>query len=176
MPLKDIMIPYMKLSNNGIADILVKTMGRVEKHDGSTKAGLKVVRSYGKSLKLDMKTWNFEDGSGMSHKNSVSSNALTDMLYKVQKEKNWYKTYYSSLPVAANAERMIGGSLRNRFKDPLTAGKVIAKTGSLNGVNTLSGYVQADSGKWYIFSVLVQNKEDTIPVIDKIVTTMAKEL
>ncbi|MEK4759281.1 D-alanyl-D-alanine carboxypeptidase/D-alanyl-D-alanine-endopeptidase [Viridibacillus sp. FSL E2-0187] len=176
MPLKDIMIPYMKLSNNGIADILVKTMGQVERHDGSTKAGLKVVKSYGKSLKLNMKSWDFEDGSGMSHKNSVTSNALTDMLYKVQKEKSWYQTYYTSLPVAANAERMIGGSLRNRFKDPLTAGKVIAKTGSLNAVNTLSGYVQADSGEWYIFSVLVQNKEDTIPVIDKIVTTMAKEL
>lgn len=176
MPLKEIMIPYMKLSNNGIADILVKTMGRVKKHNGSTKAGLKVVKSYGKSLKLDMRSWNFEDGSGMSHKNSVSSKALTDLLYKVQNEKNWYKTFYNSLPVAANAERMVGGSLRNRFKEPLTAGKVIAKTGSLNGVNTLSGYVQADSGEWYIFSVLVQNKEDTIPTIDKIVSTMAKEL
>ncbi|MBK3493472.1 D-alanyl-D-alanine carboxypeptidase/D-alanyl-D-alanine-endopeptidase [Viridibacillus sp. YIM B01967] len=176
IPLKEIMIPYMKLSNNGIADILVKTMGRVEKSEGSTKAGLQVVRKYGELLKLNIRAWTFEDGSGMSHKNSVSSNEFTQLLYKVQKEKTWYKTFYTSLPVAANSERMIGGSLRNRFKDPVTAGKVFAKTGGLNDVNTLSGYVQADSGKWYIFSILVQNKSDTIPAIDDIVTVIAKEL
>ncbi|HWI48568.1 MAG TPA: D-alanyl-D-alanine carboxypeptidase/D-alanyl-D-alanine-endopeptidase, partial [Rummeliibacillus sp.] len=175
MPLSQLMTPYMKLSNNGIADILVKTMGKVKMHKGSTEAGLKVLRQYAKSRHLNIEEWSFEDGSGMSHSNRVSSINLTHLLFTVQKEK-WLNTYFNSLPVAANSERMVGGTLRNRLKSPLTAGKVIAKTGSLSGVNTLSGYLIGSSGKPYIFSILVQNKSGTIPAIDEIVEVMAGQL
>ncbi|MFJ8262064.1 D-alanyl-D-alanine carboxypeptidase/D-alanyl-D-alanine-endopeptidase [Rummeliibacillus sp. NPDC094406] len=175
MPLSQLMIPYMKLSNNGIADILVKTMGKEKMHQGSTKAGLKVLREYAKSRHLNIDEWSFEDGSGMSHSNRVSSINLTQLLFTVQKEK-WFNTYFNSLPVAANPERMVGGTLRNRLKSPLTAEKVIAKTGSLSGVNTLSGYLIGNSGKPYTFSILVQNKSGTIPAIDAIVEVMAGQL
>lgn len=175
MTLEQLLIPYMKLSNNGIADILVKTMGKVKKNEGSTTAGLEVIREYGKSINLNMADWQFEDGSGMSHENRVSSLAVSELLYKVQGE-DWFNTYFTSLPVAANTDRMVGGTLRNRLKDPLTAGKVYAKTGSLTGVSTLSGYLEASSGQSYIFSVLVQNKSGTSSTIDEIVKEIAKEL
>ncbi|MGX9135202.1 D-alanyl-D-alanine carboxypeptidase/D-alanyl-D-alanine endopeptidase [Rummeliibacillus sp. JY-2-4R] len=175
MPLSQLMIPYMKLSNNGIADILVKTMGQVKMNKGSTEAGLKVLRQYAKSRQLNIEDWSFEDGSGMSHSNRVSSINLTHLLFTVQKE-TWFNIYINSLPVAANSERMVGGTLRNRLKSPLTAGKVFAKTGSLSGVNTLSGYVTGFSGKSYTFSILVQDKSGTIPAIDAIVEVMAEQL
>lgn len=175
MTLEQLLIPYMKLSNNGIADILVKTMGKVKKHRGSTEAGLQVLREYGDSINLNMAEWQFEDGSGMSHNNSVSSLSMSELLLKVQEEE-WFTTFYKSLPVAANTDRMVGGTLRNRLKDPLTAGKVFAKTGSLTGVSTLSGYVDASSGKSYVFSVLVQNKSGASAAIDEIVKEIAKEL
>ena len=173
--LEQLLIPYMKLSNNGIADILVKTMGKVKNHHGSTKAGLQIIREYGNSINLNMEDWQFEDGSGMSHKNNVSSLAVSELLYNVQAE-DWFNTYFTSLPVAANTDRMVGGTLRNRLKDPLTAGKVYAKTGSLTGVNTLSGYLEASSGQSYIFSVLVQNKSGASTAIDEIVKEIAEEL
>ena len=175
MPLSQLMIPYMKLSNNGIADILVKTMGKVKLHKGSTEAGLKVLRQYAKSRQLNIEDWIFEDGSGMSHSNRVSSIDLTKLLFTVQKEK-WFSNYFNSLPVAANSERMVGGTLRNRLKSPLTAEKVFAKTGSLTGVNTLSGYLIGSSGKTFTFSILVQNKSGTTPGIDAIVEVMAENL
>ena len=175
MPLEQLLIPYMKLSNNGIADILVKTMGRIINHRGSTKDGLKVLEEYGKSINLNMADWRFEDGSGMSHENSVSSLLLSELLFKVQGE-DWFTTYFTSLPVAGNADRMVGGTLRTRLKDPLTAGKVYAKTGSLTGVSTLSGYLEASSGQSYIFSVLVQNKSGASTAIDEIVKEIAEEL
>lgn len=175
MTLEQLLIPYMKLSNNGIADILVKTMGKVKNHHGSTKAGLQAMREYGNSINLNMTDWQFEDGSGMSHENRVSSSLVSELLYKVQGE-DWFNTYFSSLPVAANTDRMVGGTLRNRLKDPLTAGKVFAKTGSLTGVSTLSGYLEASSGQSYIFSVLVQNKSGASTAIDEIVKEIAKEL
>ena len=175
MPLEQLLIPYMKLSNNGIADILIKTIGKVEYHHGSTKAGLKAVNNFGNSIGLPMKDWSFEDGSGISHANNVSSIAVSDLLFKVQRE-NWFSTFFTSLPVAGNSERMVGGTLRNRLKDPLTAGKVFAKTGSLTGVSSLSGYLEGSSGEQYIFSVLVQNKSGAAAVIDEIVKEMATEL
>ena len=175
MPLKELLIPYMKLSNNGIADILVKTMGKVEQNHGSTKAGLKVVERFGNSINLEMSNWSFEDGSGMSHANSVSGMAINDLLLKIQQE-DWFDTYFNSLPVAAHPDRMVGGTLRNRLKDQLTAGKVSAKTGSLTGVSTLSGYLEGNSGDQYIFSILIQDKSGTVSIIDEIVLEMAKKL
>lgn len=174
MTLKELLIPYMKLSNNGIADILIKTMGKVENHHGSTNAGLKVINEYGKSIGLNMNDWYFEDGSGMSHENHVSSLAVSELLYKVQNE-DWYDSFLTSLPIAGNSDRMVGGTLRNRLKDPSTAGNVFAKTGTLNGVAALSGYIDASSGKRYIFSVLVKNKSGAAPIIDEIVIEIAKE-
>ncbi len=174
MTLQELLIPYMKLSNNGIADILIKTIGKVKNHHGSTNAGLKVLREYGESVGLNMNDWYFEDGSGMSHENHVSSLVVSDLLYKVQSEE-WFDSFLTSLPVAANSERMVGGTLRNRLKDPLTAGKVFAKTGSLSGVSALSGYVDVSSGKRYIFSILVQNKSGAAAGIDEIVKAIAKE-
>ncbi|WP_277584253.1 D-alanyl-D-alanine carboxypeptidase/D-alanyl-D-alanine endopeptidase [Psychrobacillus antarcticus] len=175
MTLEQLLIPYMKLSNNGIADILVKTIGKVKNNHGSTKAGLKAIREYGESINLNMTDWQFEDGSGMSHENRVSSLLVSELLYQVQGE-DWFTTYFTSLPVAANPDRLVGGTLRNRLKDPLTAGKVYAKTGSLTGVSTLSGYLEASSGQSYIFSVLVQNKSGASSAIDEIVKEIAREL
>ncbi|MBD3107987.1 D-alanyl-D-alanine carboxypeptidase/D-alanyl-D-alanine-endopeptidase [Bacillus sp. AGMB 02131] len=175
MPLEQLLIPYMKMSNNGIADILIKTIGKVQIQYGSTHTGLKAVRSFCKSIGLHMNNWYLEDGSGMSHANNVSGNELSDLLFKVQK-KNWFPSFYKSLPVSGNPEKMVGGTLRKRLNDPMTAGKVIAKTGSLDGVSTLSGYLESSSGKQYIFSVLVQNKEGSGYVIDEIVRVMASGL
>ena len=174
MPLSELLIPYMKLSNNGIADILVKTMGKVKGNHGSTAAGLKVVKAYGQSIGLDMNKWLFEDGSGMSHDNRVSSETVSQLLFAVQQEP-WYATYVTSLPVAGAANRMVGGTLRTRLTNPITAGNVIGKTGSLTGVAALSGYVHAQSGNDYIFSILVQNKSNAATAIDEMVKVIASE-
>ena len=176
IPLAELMIPYMKLSNNSIANILVKTMGKLRMGQGSTKAGLSVLKQYAFSRQLDIDHWLFEDGSGMSHHNRVSSVLLTQLLYSIQAEEQWYGTFFNSLPVAGYSDRMIGGSLKNRLKTSITKGKVFAKTGAIDGVNTLSGYLIGNSGKMYIFSVLVQNQKNTIPTIDEIVEVMVEKL
>ena len=57
----------------------------------------------------------------------------------------------ASLAVSGDPE----GTLRHRMTDALMEGKVQAKTGSISGVSTLSGYVTASSGKTYVFSILL---------------------
>lgn len=176
MTLKQLMVPYMKLSNNSIADILVKTMGKKVYDDGSRLAGIQVMREFGADIGLNMNQLAFEDGSGMSHKNAVSANSQTLLLANIQ-QKSWYNTLLTSMPIAGQKNRLVGGTLKNRLTNPLTHNKVFAKTGTIDNVNSLAGYVQAKSGKWYTFSILTQNnRRSMVQSIDEVVITIAREL
>ena len=173
MPLKDLMIPFLKLSNNTHAEVLAKEMGRVKNGEGSWVAGLKVMREYGDSVGLDMNQWVFEDASGMSHANKIPSSQLTQLLHHVRSEP-WYGTFLKGLPIAGGNERFTGGTLRLRMKTAPARGNVIAKTGSLDNVSALAGYAKTRDGELLIFSVQTQNtKSSTVPVIDRLATTIA---
>ena len=174
MPLKDLFIPFMKLSNNGHAEVLVKEMGKVIGGEGSWDKGLAVMESTLADMGIDTKTMLLRDGSGMSHKNLVTANEITKLLYSVQ-SKPWYPTFLNSLPIAGNDERFVGGTLRNRMKGTAATGNVKAKTGSLNGVTALSGYAETRDGETLIFSVMINNylNDTTYEVHDKIAVVIA---
>lgn len=156
IPLEEIIIPFMKLSNNGIGEVLVKEMGRKVYNDGSWDAGLDVMKEAALTFGIDENTILLRDGSGMSHKNYIPASELTEMLYHIQTEE-WFQAFEFSLPVAGEADRMVGGTLKNRLSQEQTKGKVKAKTGTLTGVYTLSGYVTNQQGKKLIFSILNNN-------------------
>lgn len=169
IPLKTLMKPFVKLSNNSIADILVKTMGREVYGKGHINEGLKVLNDYGTSIRLNMDKWSFEDGSGMSHENRVTPNEFTSLLFNVRNEPN-YRELYSNLPIAGNRDRLIGGTLRNRFTTSSLKNRVVAKTGTLDGVYTLAGYVTAKSGRTYAFAIMTQNQtSNKVGEIDNVV-------
>ncbi|MGM9951706.1 MAG: D-alanyl-D-alanine carboxypeptidase/D-alanyl-D-alanine-endopeptidase [Lysinibacillus sp.] len=168
--IKEMFPTFMKLSNNSMADIFVKTLGAEAYGKGDTQTGVKVLREYGQSIGLDMGSWSFEDGSGMSHKNKISPNDLTALLYHVRGMQA-YQTYYQSLPVGGAKERLVGGSLRTRFTLSAHQYRVTAKTGHITGVYTLSGYVKAKSGKTYTFSIMTENRSTSaIAGIDAVVS------
>ena len=50
-----------------------------------------------------------------------------------------YETYYNALPIGGHRDRLIGGSLRDRYTSASTEFKVFAKPGAISGVNTLAG-------------------------------------
>lgn len=156
MPLKDIIIPFMKLSNNGHGDMLVKEMGKVFYDEGSWDKGIQVMKEELERFGLDINDIVLRDGSGMSHKNLISPHDLTQLLYEVQ-HKDWYEDFEHAQPVSGEPGKLIGGTLSYRLTDPSVKGKVLAKTGSLTGVSTLSGYMTTQSGKKLVFSIMMNN-------------------
>ncbi|MEI4769063.1 D-alanyl-D-alanine carboxypeptidase/D-alanyl-D-alanine-endopeptidase [Psychrobacillus sp. FJAT-51614] len=172
MPLKELIIPFMKLSNNTHAEMLAKEMGKVKYGEGSWDAGLSVMREYATSVGLESKQWKFEDASGMSYSNKITSEQLSQLLYVVRHEP-WYNTYYKSLPVAGESDRFIGGTLRNRLKGFPAKGNIMAKTGSLENIKSLAGYAKTKNGETLIFTILTEDtKTSTIPVIDQFATAI----
>lgn len=174
IPLSELLIPFMKLSNNGHGEVLTKEMGKVTHGEGSWDQGLQVIDKVVSEFDVNTETILLRDGSGMSHKNMIPANEMTKLLYHIQ-DTSWYPIFEKSLPVAGEEERLIGGTLTKRMVDPEVKGKVKAKTGKINGVSTLSGYVTAKSGEKLIFSILINNYlgEDITIIQDEIVSLLA---
>ena len=140
-----------KPSDNLLAESLVRTLGAVKGKAGTYGAGHAVETSFFKSLGLDTAAIDLVDGSGLSRFDLVTPRAVTDLLRAMHGKPDW-SAYYDSLPIAG-----VDGSLRNRMKGTPAAGNVHAKTGSLGGVSSLSGYVTGTGGGLYTFSLLMNN-------------------
>jgi serine-type D-Ala-D-Ala carboxypeptidase/endopeptidase (penicillin-binding protein 4) len=92
------------------------------------------------------------DGSGLSRRDVVTPRAVVAILRYAQTQP-WFGAYYDSLPVAG-----VDGSLQDRMKDTPAAGRIHAKTGSVEHVRNLSGYAETPGGRKLIFSFLSNNQ------------------
>ena len=156
MPLSQLLTPFLKLSNNMHAEILVKTAGRVASGEGSWDAGLEAISGKLGGLGIDPATLSLVDGSGLSRMDQLAPDQVTSLLLAAQ-TKPWFHTWYDALPIAGAADRMVGGTLRSRMKGTPAENNLHGKTGSLTGVSALSGYVTTADGVPLVFSMISNN-------------------
>ncbi|WP_204003999.1 D-alanyl-D-alanine carboxypeptidase/D-alanyl-D-alanine endopeptidase [Virgisporangium aurantiacum] len=156
MTLGELLVPFLKLSNNMHAEVLLKEMGRAAAGQGSWAAGLAAASGALTALGVDMTVQRQVDGSGLSRQDLLTNHQITTLLLAARAEP-WYQTWYDALPIAGVSERMVGGTLRSRMVGTPAAGNVHAKTGTLTGVSALSGYVTDANGRKLVFSMINNN-------------------
>lgn len=91
------------------------------------------------------------DGSGLSLYNYVSASLEVELLKYAYRNPNIYMHLLPSLPVAGQ-----DGTLRRRMGGSFTSGNVHAKTGTLEGVASLAGYLTSANGHVLAFAIINQ--------------------
>ena len=172
-PLDSVLHQVNKPSDNLAAEHLLKTLARA-RYDvpGSAALGLTVLKEYLASIHIDTTKMILADGSGLSWYNALSPETITEVLIDQYRRSSSFRHFYESLPVAG-----IDGTLKNRMKGTKAEGNVHAKTGSLTGVSSLSGYVTTRNGNMLVFSILCNHFPEKIMYLrnaqDKIMELLA---
>ena len=140
-----------KVSQNLHAEILLRLLGREKGTAGTIEGGLEVLRGFLNQAGITGDQYAFYDGSGLSRQNLVTPHAVVQLL-RYADSQPWGASFRDTLPLSGT-----DGSLSNRFKNVDVQGRVQAKTGSLGGVKTLSGYATTNRGERVAFSILSNN-------------------
>lgn len=145
-PLRDVVGVMLQESDNLAAELLVKELGARFGGAGTTAAGLAVVRSTLASMGLSGDGVASVDGSGLDRSDRLTCDVLQATLSRSGQGGELGR----ALPVAGH-----NGTLARRFAGSPAAGRVSAKTGSLQGVTGLSGWTVGTDGRALQFSLLV---------------------
>jgi D-alanyl-D-alanine carboxypeptidase len=140
-PLAGIVRRMNVASRNFSAEVLGKYLGAQVSGRGSIATGAGAIRTYAERHDVSLET---HDSSGLSYANRASATGIVRLLW-VADGASWGPTLRASLPHGGQ------GTLEDRLKDV----RVRAKTGTLENVSALSGWVWLEaSDEWAEFSIL----------------------
>lgn len=158
-PLLEILDVINKKSHNLLAEQVLRAVGRVAAGDGSVNGGVKAIHhmlEHGAGIEAvtpDQLT--LFDGSGLSAENRVTARSLVQLLAFVERSTLW-ESFWSTLPEAGVRRGGLG-----RMGQTPAAGNLRAKTGTINRVSALSGYVTSADGERLAFSIISNNVPST---------------
>ncbi|HET9441408.1 MAG TPA: D-alanyl-D-alanine carboxypeptidase/D-alanyl-D-alanine-endopeptidase, partial [Longimicrobiales bacterium] len=154
-PLIDVLEIVNKKSHNLMAEQTLRTVGRVALGEGSVAAGEKaVVQLLMKETGATPEGFRMDDGSGLSVLDRASSRNFIQLLSFMAKSP-MFDSYWQTLPEAG-----VAGGLR-RMGGTAAAGNLRAKTGTIDNVSSLSGYVRSQNGERLAFSIIANNVPST---------------
>jgi serine-type D-Ala-D-Ala carboxypeptidase/endopeptidase (penicillin-binding protein 4) len=152
IPLGDSVKLVNKISQNLHTEVLLRTAmrqaGPWNSFDDVTKFAVDFYAQVGIAPQDMIQT----DGSGLSRHDMVTPRAMLTLLRYVQ-TRPWFESFFASLPVAG-----VDGTLEERMKNTSAAGRVHAKTGSVEHVRTMSGFADAAGGRRLAFSFMSNNE------------------
>ena len=152
LPMGQIVTEMLQASDNTTAELLTKELGFRFGGGGSTAAGVAVLRATAETLgRGAADELVLRDGSGLDRSNRATCGSLTALLDTPAGR----DALRASLPVAARS-----GTLAGRFAGTPAAGRLAAKTGSLEGVVALSGYATDAGDDALAFTILVNDSRD----------------
>ena len=154
-PLSLIVYWLNKFSNNFMAEQINMALGaKVLGPPGTREKGLSVIRKYLLSCGIAPDCFSLSEASGLSRNNRLSASALVRVLLVAARDFSYNSEFMASLGVSG-----VDGTLKEKLIDPGAKRRIRGKTGTLRGVNALTGYGMARDGKRFAFAVLVNSKE-----------------
>ena len=151
-PIELVIARANKDSMNLFAEALCKRLGFAKtKEPGSWKNGTAAVGAFLRSLDVPAEAFKLDDGCGLSKENKISPAAIATVLQHEYFSEN-RDLYLRTLSVAGQ-----DGTLDNRFPGSSLQGRVFGKSGYVDGVSTLSGFIKRADGSLYIFSIMMND-------------------
>jgi D-alanyl-D-alanine carboxypeptidase/D-alanyl-D-alanine-endopeptidase (penicillin-binding protein 4) len=143
-----------KFSSNLMARHLLLTIGEERLGGPATlEKGAAAITEWGRERGLDLQGMQIDNGSGLSRTTQISALQMAQTLSAAYHSR-FAPEFLASLPLAG-----MDGTLRSRMKMS-PAGAVRLKTGHLDGVSGVAGYVTANSGKTYVLVSLINDGAD----------------
>jgi D-alanyl-D-alanine carboxypeptidase len=118
----------------------------------SAKAGAARAREVLQAWNISDDSLVIADGSGLSRYNYVTSEALVRILHVMRSDSRHATAFVDSLPLAGR-----DGTLARRLAGTAAEGKVRAKTGTVDNVRAIAGYVETADGETLLFSMIANN-------------------
>ena len=159
--LEDLVYFINQTSNNHMSEALLKSTGFYKEGNYSLDTGKATVNKHLTKKTIDFQGFNYADGSGLSRSNVITPMSQVKFLSELMNEK-YFDSYFKSLPIGGQT-----GTLRSMFLNTEAYGQVFAKTGTLNRVKTLAGYIKTKKGKLLTFSLLINNYNGSVAQVKK---------
>jgi D-alanyl-D-alanine carboxypeptidase/D-alanyl-D-alanine-endopeptidase (penicillin-binding protein 4) len=148
--LRELVASMMHVSQNQYAEILLKAAG------GRAKAQ-EILRRWN----VADGSYVMADGSGLSRYNYVTSGTLVRVLQEMHGNATHRDAFPGTLAVVGK-----DGTLVQRLSQTPAAGRVRAKTGTVDNVRAIAGYIETDGGDTLAFSMIANNFTGPAAVID----------
>ena len=149
-PLRQLAASMMRVSQNQYAETLLKAAG-----------GRDRLQNVLKDWEIANDSYVIADGSGLSRYNYVTSDALVRILQRLRSDPKHAAAFTNTLPVAGRE-----GTLSKRLAGTPADGKVRAKTGTVDNVRAIAGYVDTADGETLIFSIIANNFTASTSTVD----------
>jgi D-alanyl-D-alanine carboxypeptidase/D-alanyl-D-alanine-endopeptidase (penicillin-binding protein 4) len=161
-----------KTSNNFVAEQLLKTLGaELRGVPGTWASGIGVAEEFLGEIGIPRGSFVMKNGSGLNDANRFSARQTVTLLRAMWRRFPLAAEFLSSLPVAGR-----DGTIRWRMDGTEAAGRLRAKTGTLENVTSLSGYVETASQEKLAFAIFVNDFEGRSSRAARVVDAMAAAL
>lgn len=137
----------------------------------SEQLGRMVVKNFLMEIGLPEDAIVQHDGSGLSRHNLVTPAAIVHLYTYMAKRSKYSNAWRESLTIGG-----VDGTLRNRFRGTAASNNIRGKTGTIDQVSALSGYITTAGGEELVFSILVNGvpqPRNRTSLIDDIVLMLA---
>ncbi len=173
-PLAVLVYRLNKSSQNHMTEQLLKTLGaEVQGQPGTWEKGVAVVEGFlEEKVGIPRGSYVMRNGSGLNDVNRLSVRQLVKVLRYAQRQELVAPEFLASLPIAG-----VDGTTRTRMSGTDAEGRLRAKTGTLQNVTALSGFVSSVGGRRYVFSIVVNDfpgrLSGVLPAVDAIASAVA---